>query len=220
MHEAIILDFDGVILQSEPIHYQAYNTLLSEYNIVLSEKEYFAEYAGLSDKELFPKLFENKNVPLRQTQMSDLILRKVAIYKQLIQGMIALPLIQGLGEYLRHARKLFKKLAICSGATEAEVMVVLNKLYQQKIVPPFDVIVTAQDVQCGKPSPEGYLLTAQRLGISPTQCMVVEDSPHGIDAGKKAGMYVVALATTFNPSLLQQADVIFTDFVQLSGVSV
>jgi len=217
MYQAIILDFDGVVLHSEPIHYQAYHKLLNQYNITLSEKEYFSTYAGLSDKELFPKLFKNKNHSLQQTKIYELIQKKVAFYNQLIQDMTTLPLIHGLAEYLYQAE--YNKMAICSGATSSEVMVVLNKLYQQKIVPPFDVIVTAEDVQCGKPSPEGYLLTAELLGVEPDQCLVVEDSPHGIMAAKKAGMTVAALTTTFDPSLLQQADAIFTDFAQLSSAT-
>ena len=218
MYQAIILDFDGVILHSEPIHYQAYNRLLSQCNITLSENEYFSDYAGLSDKELFPKLFENKNYPLQQAHIDELITQKVAIYKQLIQDMTTLPLIHGLAEYLHQAEH--NKTAICSGAARSEVMVVLDKLYQQKIVPTFDRVVTAEDVEYGKPSPEGYLLTAELLGVQPDQCLVVEDSPHGIMAAKKAGMFVVALTTTFDQFLLQQADAIFADFVQLSSAIV
>lgn len=218
MYKALILDFDGVILHSEPIHYQAYNMLLNEYSITLSEKEYFSDYAGLSDKELFPKLFKNKNVPL--PQMDELIGQKVAIYNQLIRDMTVLPLINGLAEYMNNARQMFSKIAICSGASKSEVMVVLNKLYQQKIIPSFDVIVTAEDVQCGKPSPEGYLLTAHLLDVLPAQCMVVEDSPHGILAAKEAGMHVIALTTTFDSSLLQQADMIVADFVRLRSAIV
>ena len=68
MYEALILDFDSVVLHSEPIHYQAYNSLLGEYGITLSVKKYFSDYAGLSEKELFPKLFQNKDHPLQPAQ--------------------------------------------------------------------------------------------------------------------------------------------------------
>lgn len=213
MYKALILDFDGVILNSEPIHYQAYCEVLAPLSISLSESEYFQKYAGLSDKELFPKILN----AISSIEMDDLIQQKIAIYQRLIRDMPVLPIINGLQAYLDNAIRVFDKIAVCSGATKPEVMVVLDKLALQKIIPPLNVIVTAEEVQCGKPSPEGYLLTAQKLGLSPKQCLAIEDSPHGIMAAKKAGMPVIALATTFDKPLLQQADAVFSDFVDLNA---
>jgi len=73
------------------------------------------------------------------------------------------------------------------------------------IAPP-DVFLTAEDVSHGKPAPEGYLAAAGRLGIPPAKCVVIEDSPPGIGAGKAAGMYVIAVATTYPPDALTAAD--------------
>nr|WP_269570401.1 HAD family hydrolase [Legionella tunisiensis] len=79
----------------------------------------------------------------------------------------------------------------------------------------FNTIVTADHVRYGKPSPEGYLLTAKKLGFSPNQCLVIEDSPHGIIAAKEAGMLVIALLTSYQEAELLQADYIARDFETL-----
>ena len=78
------------------------------------------------------------------------------------------------------------------------------------------VLVTADDVQQGKPAPEAYLLAAQRLGILPSQGVVVEDSPAGIEAARAAGMRVVAVATTHEPQTLSQANVTVRDIGKIA----
>ncbi len=213
MYKALILDFDGVILNSEPIHYQAYCELLHPFSLTLSESDYFQRYAGLSDKELFPKIIDS----ISPIEIDHLIQQKISIYQHLIHSMPILPLVNGLQTYLEKAHHVFSKIAVCSGSTRSEVKAVLDKLTLQKITPSFHTVVTVEDVQHGKPSPEGYLLTAEKLDILPEHCLVIEDSPNGIMAAKKARMSVIALTTTFDTTLLQQADAVFKDFVDLQA---
>jgi sugar-phosphatase len=83
-------------------------------------------------------------------------------------------------------------------------------------VPP--VLITADDVHFGKPHPEGFLLAAKALGVPPTSCVVVEDSPAGVAAGKAAGALVVALTTTHSADVLTAADIVVSDLSELPGV--
>jgi mannitol-1-/sugar-/sorbitol-6-phosphatase len=74
-------------------------------------------------------------------------------------------------------------------------------------LPKPDVFITADDVKVGKPAPDGYLLAATRLHVKPSECVVIEDAPAGIQAGKSAGMRVIAVASTLTPEVLNQADI-------------
>ncbi|MGI5212875.1 HAD-IA family hydrolase [Plantactinospora sp. CA-290183] len=80
------------------------------------------------------------------------------------------------------------------------------------------VLVAAEDVRAGKPDPEGYLLAARRLQVDVTSCVVVEDSPAGVAAGKAAGAVVVGLASTHHPDALADADVVIEQLAALLGV--
>lgn len=82
-----------------------------------------------------------------------------------------------------------------------------------------EVLLTADDVQRGKPAPDGYLLAARRLGFAPSTCLVVEDAPAGIQAAHAAGMKVIAVATTYEPRRLRQADFILQDIATMTAAS-
>lgn len=216
MFEAIIFDFDGVILNSEPLHYEAVTHVLKKFSIILSFEEYTKKYIGLSDKEMFPMLIQDKGLPLPINSINSLINEKVATYTNIINDKNNLPIINGVESYICNAVQDDKKIAICTGSTKKEISTALNKL---KLHQHFDTIVSAEDVQFGKPSPEGYLLTAKRLGVQTNKCLVIEDSPHGISAAKNAGMHVIALTTTHASQWLQNADQIVADFEALLDIT-
>ncbi|MDF1525025.1 MAG: HAD-IA family hydrolase [bacterium] len=90
----------------------------------------------------------------------------------------------------------------------------LNKLKNVQFNPP-DVLITGDDVRNGKPPPEGYLMAASTIGVAPENCVVVEDSPVGIEAGKSAGMYIIVVETTHGESFLRNADVIVDDLYDM-----
>lgn len=94
-------------------------------------------------------------------------------------------------------------------------MAVLSKVRQGKLRAYFDTIVTAEDVQIGKPSPEGYLLTAKRLDVLPSRCLVIEDTPYGVNAAKAAGMQVIGLMTTYERQHFFTAERVVKGYRQL-----
>lgn len=95
---------------------------------------------------------------------------------------------------------------ICSNGSRAEVHSVLDRLDGGKIKPFFHKVTTREDVAQGKPSPEGYLNTAAYLGVDPKHCLVIEDTQHGLQAAKSAGMHAIGIATTHDASFLTLAD--------------
>jgi len=215
MYEAVIFDFDGVIIDSELIHYKACCSVFSEIGLTLSRAEYFEKYLGLSDKQMFPEILDEKGYSATPDVTEQLISKKIEAYNGFINEVDRLPVIKGLEEYIDYAVQHFNKFAICTGSTKVEVMTALKKMDHQKLTSCLTVIITAEDIQHGKPSPEGYLLTAKQLEVSPNKCLAIEDSPHGIKAAKAAGMYVIALTTTFDEHHLRQADKVVSDFTFL-----
>lgn len=213
MFKAVIFDFDGVILDSEPIHYQACDAIFSEIGIKLTYQNYCENYIGLSDREIFPQVLKDKNYSIKE--IHELIDKKSQKFTEIINASHKLPIVPGVDDYLKKLVDERQRIAICSGATCSEINVTLAKLNQGELKPYFETIVTVDDVSRGKPSPEGYLLTADRLKISPSDCMVFEDTPHGIEAARAAGMYVVALLTTHKKKQLLLADKIINHFSEL-----
>jgi len=169
MFEAVIFDFDGVILDSEPLHYKACSQILQTYGIFFTYQEYTEKYLGLSDKEMFPSLLSDKGNSFSFAEINLLIEQKAQAYIEMIQNHEHLSLMVGFELFLLKIAKMVNKIAICSGSTMHEIMAVLSKVKQGTLQHYFTSIVSAEDVQKGKPSPEGYLLTAKRLNVAPAQ---------------------------------------------------
>lgn len=215
MFDAVIFDFDGVILNSEPLHYQACCEIFKPLGIELTWPEFLENYIGIPDKEMFPLIFKNKNLIFSLTEIKRFLDLKVKFYTEIINSHAKLPMVSGVDRYIKFLHKSNIKTAICSGSTKYEINAVLSKLNNGELLDYFKIIIASDDVQFGKPSPEGYLLTAEKLNLSPEKCLVIEDAPHGITAAKAAGMKVFALPTTQHKSKLLQADRVVDSFAEL-----
>lgn len=213
--KAIVLDFDGVIINSEAIHYQAAYTVYKTYNIELTYQEYEKNCLGLPDEKSFPIILNRLTKSLSASDLLKLINKKKKIYIDIIKKNQELPFVADIEPFLLNAIKNNIKLAICSNSSKSEVLSVLDRLKCGYYKPYFNAIITKDDLVRGKPDPEGYLLTCSKLGLSVDDCIVVEDSPHGIDAAKKAGLYVFALLTTHPAHKLTQANTIINGFSDL-----
>ena len=220
MYEAVIFDFDGVIIDSEPLHYEACCIALQSINLTLSYKEYTAEYLGLTDKEMFPQLVMSKGLFLSAKEIGTLIDKKVESYAHLINSRNKLPFVTGVEEFIVENHKNGIKMGICTGSCKTELLPVLERFKRGNLTDCFDVIITSEDVQYGKPSPEGYNLCLKRLQVKSHQAIAFEDSPYGIEAALKAGISVIALDTSHSKHHLQNASRLISDFNQLSDKSV
>lgn len=215
MFEAIIFDFDGVILDSEPLHYEACCYALNPLGITINYSEYMEKYLGLSDKDMFPKLLHNEGFSYSDIEIKHLIQQKAKAYMNIINTRDPLPLVVDFEQFIFKIASKVKKIAICSGSSHSEINTVLSKVRQGKLYAYFDTIVTTEDVQRGKPSPEGYLLTAERLNVVPGDCLVIEDTLHGVKAAKAAGMQVIGLMTTYDRHQFLTADKVIRGYRQL-----
>ena len=203
---AVIFDFDGVITDSEILHFRAFNAVLAQHGLELTKKEYYTKYLGFSDTDCFAAIIDEGRLDLETQQIKDLIAKKTRIFEKLTRtdGQI----IEGVREFLDMLMAGSVPIAICSGALRSEIELILQDAGLRNL---FDVIVSAEEVAHGKPDPEGFLLALQGLNestaapITPGQCVVIEDSHWGLHAAHAAQMHTIAVTNTFDAEQLTVA---------------
>jgi len=200
---AVLFDFDGVLVDSEPLHYRALRECLLPEGIQISEDEYAGSYLAYDDAEAIRVALEQHRQPFDGARVRRIAERKAALFDELLDHVPFFPGAAELVQELAHQ----VPLAIASGALHQEIERILTAggLRQS-----FTAIVAADDVTRGKPHPEPYLtamsaLAARAPGLAARDCLVVEDSMPGIAAGRAAGMKVLAVATSYSPDRLSAA---------------
>jgi HAD superfamily hydrolase (TIGR01509 family) len=203
---AVIFDFDGVIADTEPLHFAGFRRTLAEVGIILDESDYYANYLGYDDRGCFIAALEAHGQPSDPIVIARLMERKARAYLDSIrEDLIVFP---GVREFVQEAAASHP-LAIASGALRREIELILEQAGLRK---QFSHITSAEDVTRGKPDPQPFLHALQGLNrlhrgqeISPGACLVIEDSIPGIRAGKAAGMKVLAVANTHTVQDLHEA---------------
>lgn len=204
--DAVIFDFDGVIVDTEPIHYAAFQRVLVPLGLQFSWDEYVETYIGFDDRDAFRHAFSSQGIELGQEKLHTLIEQKASFFTEVIRsGVTPYP---GALDLISHLHDNKAPLAICSGALRSDINPILSML---GISDYFDVIVTAEDVAASKPDPECYQLTFQRLqsihkhSFTKDTTVVIEDTPAGIAAAKAAGLKVCAVTNSYPAARLDQA---------------
>ncbi|MGH7599300.1 MAG: HAD family hydrolase [bacterium] len=206
MIRAILFDHDGVLVDSMPYHVEAWKRIMARHGIEVEPLEILLA-EGATTMEVAAELFHRHNKPASPDQVQEIVLEKRDAYlannaTQLNDGVLEIL------EYLKYNRY---RLGLVTGSIRSQVEPVLGP----EICSWFDCIITAEDVECGKPDPEPYLRAMQKLHVAPSECLVIENAPLGIRAGKSAGAAVVAITTTLAPYNLREADAIVHDFEEL-----
>lgn len=216
---AVIFDFDGVIVDTEPLHYRAFQQILAPRGLGFSWEEYVETYMGFDDRDAFTEAFRSGGLPLEQGELARLIARKADIFQDVIQeGITPYP---GVVELIRALHAAEVPLAICSGALRSDIVPILETL---AIGGCFDIIVTADDVAKSKPDPECYRVAYERLRehrseaeFGATDTVAIEDTPAGIGAASSAGLKVVAVTNSYGAEHLTGADHTVASLEQLLG---
>ncbi len=217
MLRAVIFDFDGVITDSEILHLRAFNQVLAQYGVEISTKDYYKEYLGYTDVDCYKMLIQKGQLKTDEQQIENLVKQKNQVFEELAktEGQI----IQGVRDFLKMLKDNKIPMAICSGALRAEIELILE---QAKLRDFFEVIVSAEQVKKGKPSPEGFLLVLKKLNqsreepIEANQCIAIEDSHWGLKAAKSAGMHTVAVTNSYDAEQLAMAEKIVARLSELS----
>jgi HAD superfamily hydrolase (TIGR01509 family) len=204
---AIVFDFDGVIANSEPLHFAAFRDILAGEGIALSEAEYYAQYLGFGDVEAFASIGARQDAPWTAVRIADLAARK-AVRLEALEHDVSI-LFPGAEAAIRRAAAEVP-IAIASGALNAEIHRVLDRA---GLTSCFTAIVGADDTPRSKPAPDPYLLALAQLShaignpLDPTACVAIEDSRWGLQSARAAGLRTVAVTQTYNADELS-ADVV------------
>ena len=196
--KAFIFDMDGVIIDSEPIHARAKMATLREYGINLSAEEIgLDKYVGRSAKSFWEDM--KIRFPETFTEAWQVMAgKKYEKYMDILNNDASIQAIQGIPELLQCLKSKGYKIGLGSSSVRPMVKNVLTRF---GIIEYFDALATGDEVEHAKPDPAIYLLAAQRLGVKPENCTVVEDAASGVKAAKAAGMQCIAVK---NPHSGQQ----------------
>jgi beta-phosphoglucomutase len=198
MLQAVIFDFDGVIADSEPIHCRAFLEVFPQFGFPLTEELYYSNYLGYTDVDTLEVLSKDFKVALDEPTRRRMLDLKAKRFEELIQT--NKPIISGVPAFVRMLSSHRVPLGICSGALRSDIEHILNGSELQTA---FEVVVSADDVAKGKPDPQGFLLTLQRLQdklgrpLQACRCVVIEDSYWGLQAAQSAGMKRIAVTHTY-----------------------
>lgn len=215
--DALIFDFDGVIVDSEPVHMATFQQVLRGEGIEMSSDDYYGKYLGFDDYDCFKAVGADHDRPFSDADVRRLTEAKTQLVLQEFQTSVkALP---GAVELIRQAARTGTPLAICSGSLREEIQVASESIGVRDC---FKVIIAAEDVQRGKPDPEGYRLALEQLapfaqdGPAATKSAVIEDSPAGIQSAAALGIKVLAVSTSYPAAELTQADRIVASLADIT----
>jgi phosphoglycolate phosphatase len=215
MLRAVIFDFDGVIVDSEMTHFESFNKALKPYKVQISKEQYFEEYLGLTDSDLLRTLVEEGRLKINESQVETITRKKTEIFEETAKQA---PIIDGVSEFLELLEQNNITAAICSGALSAEIEMILNNANLRRF---FKVIVSAEQAAKGKPAPDGFLVTLEKLNektdkpIKANQCVVIEDSRWGLEAAETAGMHTVAVTNSYGADELSLAEIVVGSLSEL-----
>lgn len=210
MLRALIFDFNGIIVDDEPIHFELFKQVLAEEGIKLTEADYYARYLGFDDRGAFTAAYREHGRALDEKLLARLIDRKAIYYQNEIRSKVRIfPGVEKLVTTLVPVLPL----AVASGALRQEIEAILSAA---GLLKHFAVIISAEDVDHGKPEPEIFLKALARLNaqvedghpIDAADCLVIEDSKEGIRGARRAGMKCLAVSNSHPIELLQEANAV------------
>jgi beta-phosphoglucomutase len=207
MLAAVIFDFDGVIVDSEPLHHQAFADALAGDGIRHTWEEYVQGFIGFDDRDALREMFKRAGRPLNEDRLQELVAAKGIAFQHVLDRRGVKP-YPGAVELIRRLNGEVP-LALCSGALRQDIVPILDKL---QLTLAFNVAVTADDVPASKPDPASYRLAVERLAatfpdrrITADRCLAIEDTPAGIQAARGAGVRVLAVSNSHPPEQLTGA---------------
>lgn len=203
---AILFDFDNVIVNSEPLHFFAFHSVLKEEKIEISESEYYGELLGCDDKSAFRQIFQKHGRTLdAKTSLRVMTRKREAMLEQIYSHKYAA--LPGVESLIRGIWRHYP-LAICSGALRDEIELMLEGVALRDC---FSAIVSSEDVSKSKPDPEGYLLALKMLSekrktrFTPAESLVIEDAPTVIKSVRAAGFPVLGISNSHPAEKLRAA---------------
>jgi beta-phosphoglucomutase len=207
--QAVIFDLDGVIVDTAQFHFIAWKELAAEWNYTLTPEDN-EKLKGVSRMDSVNKIAQWANVQTKPEQLLDIAHRKNEIYLRFCNQLTPQHVLPGISTLINTLK--VNGVFISLGSASKNARFVLDKL---GLLDVFDVVVDGNDVSKSKPNPEVFLKAAQRMGVSPEHCVVLEDAPAGIEAALAANMKVIGLGDAIE---LQKAHLVLENTINLSLV--
>jgi beta-phosphoglucomutase family hydrolase len=198
MTKAVLWDLDGVLVDTAPFHFQAWQELFQSVGKGFADADFRRSFGLRNDAILRDILGE-----LTPAEVERLARRKEELYRDKIEGRVTA--IPGAVDLLRRLQQWGRKMAIVSSTPRENVRVVLRSLGLEGA---FEAVVAEEDAPKGKPDPQGFLVAAEKLGVEAGECVVIEDAPGGVEAAKTAGMRCIGLTTSRLREALAGADLV------------
>jgi beta-phosphoglucomutase len=183
MIKAILFDLDGVLVNMPAGHYEALNKALGLFGVCINEDEHYEYFNGLPTRKKLETLEQQERLPTGLREFINDIKQKYT--KEIIPRYCSPDYSKII--LLRHLQEQGFKLGCCSNSTKETLHLMLKSA---QLFDFFDIIIGNDEVKNSKPSPEIYQVAFDKLGVSPEECIIVEDSPHGITSGKASGATV------------------------------
>lgn len=220
MIRAVIFDFNGVIVDDEPVHFKLFQKVLEEEGMTLTKEDYYSKYLGMDDADCFTTAAGDQGKKLSEEELHEWIERKAGYYQEAMKSNP--PIINGVVSLIQELAQTHY-VAIVSGALRREVEGALDILDLRDAI---SLIVAAEDVSKGKPDSEGFETALSLLNrdfvasserLLPEECIVIEDSSWGIEAASLAAMPCVGITSSFKPEEMPGALMYLSDFSGISG---
>jgi len=207
MIKAVIFDFDGVILDSEAIHEQTWETLLGRYGIPFTNQMKI-DVKGRSARDNLRKILGSR---FKDEHLTPIVQERIKLFQGLLRK--DMKLIKGVEVFLKALRDHNYKIGLATASIKQNLAMVFETYSIKKL---FDVIVSSEDVTHGKPHPEIFLKAASLLGIKSVECLVFEDALTGMEAAQRAGMKVGFIISSFELPESYKPDLAIKDFSQIT----
>lgn len=210
MLKAVFFDFDGVIVNSEWLHFKTEKEIFGKLGLEIIEKEY-NDFIGVSELDTYSYFINKHNLKVNS---ADILKMKISKFCELFEKLSEFPVSQGIIEFIKDLKSNNIRLFIGSSGTKTIIEFVLEKIGMKDF---FEKIICSADVPKTKPNPDIYLKLIEISGFKQNECLVIEDSKSGITAAKNAGIKVFVYN---NPQAFSQniseANFIFNNFEELS----
>jgi HAD superfamily hydrolase (TIGR01509 family) len=217
MIRAVVFDFDGVLANSEPLHFAAFRDVLDQQGVELTKNDYYDRYLGYDDVGVFRAVSGDRGLNWNGDRLAALVQRKAIRLEELERH--ASVLFPGAEAAVRRLSESLP-LAIASGALRAEILRVLEQAGMSQC---FVGVVAAEDSPASKPAPDPYLRAVELLAggmgqsLKPAECVAIEDSQWGLESARAAGLHTVAVTHTYPADHLEQADSVIASLDELDA---